>query len=59
MVVAQVLAPGVRSARRPRPERPRVISEAARASVVALACQLPAATGVPLARWSGLPGRGG
>jgi transposase len=37
----------------PRSGRPRVISEAARAAVVALACQLPAATGVPLARWSG------
>jgi transposase len=37
----------------PRPGRPRRISEADRAAVVALACQLPAATGVPLARWSG------
>jgi transposase len=37
----------------PRPGRPRQISEAARAAVVALACQLPSATGVPLARWSG------
>src|SRR5258708_26489835 len=37
----------------PRSGRPRSISEAARAAVVALACQLPAATGVPLARWSG------
>jgi transposase len=37
----------------PRSGRPRRISEAARAAVVALACQLPAATGVPLARWSG------
>jgi transposase len=37
----------------PRPGRPREISEAARAAVVALACQLPSATGVPLARWSG------
>ena len=38
---------------RPRPGRPRRISAADRAAVVALACQLPAATGVPLARWSG------
>ena len=37
----------------PRPGRPRRISAAERAAVVALACQLPAATGVPLARWSG------
>lgn len=37
----------------PRSGRPREISEAARAAVVALACQLPSATGVPLARWSG------
>jgi transposase len=36
----------------PRPGRRRVISEADRAAVVALACQLPADTGVPLARWS-------
>jgi transposase len=37
----------------PRTGRPRVISEATRAAVVALACQLPADTGVPLARWTG------
>ena len=37
----------------PRSGRPRRISEAERAAVVALACQLPATTGVPLARWSG------
>ena len=37
----------------PRSGRPREISEAARAAVVALACQLPAATGVPLSRWTG------
>jgi transposase len=37
----------------PRSGRPRRISELARAAVVALACQLPAATGVPLARWTG------
>jgi transposase len=37
----------------PRSGRPRQISEADRAAVVALACQLPAETGVPLARWTG------
>ena len=37
----------------PRSGRPRRISEADRAAVVALACQLPAATGVPLSRWTG------
>ena len=37
----------------PRSGRPRRITEADRAAVVALACQLPAATGVPLSRWSG------
>ena len=37
----------------PRAGRPRLISETARAAVVALACQLPAATGVPLGRWTG------
>ena len=37
----------------PRSGRPREISEVARAAVVALACQLPADTGVPLSRWSG------
>ena len=37
----------------PRPGRPRRISEMDRAAVVALACQLPAATGVPLGRWTG------
>ena len=37
----------------PRSGRPRRISELDRAAVVALACQLPAATGVPLARWTG------
>ena len=37
----------------PRAGRPREISEADRAAVVALACQLPADTGVPLARWTG------
>jgi transposase len=37
----------------PRSGRPREISEADRAAVVALACQLPAATGVPLSRWTG------
>ena len=49
----------------PRCGRPRRISELTRAAVVALACQLPAATGVPLSRWTGpellaeLTGRGG
>jgi transposase len=38
---------------RPRPGRPRRISAADRAAVVALACQLPAVTGVPLAHWTG------
>jgi transposase len=33
--------------------RPRRISELTRAAMVALACQLPAATGVPLSRWTG------
>ena len=37
----------------PRTGRPRRISAADRAAVVALACQLPAVTGVPLARWTG------
>ena len=37
----------------PRAGRPRRISEPDRAAVVALACQLPATTGVPLARWTG------
>ena len=37
----------------PRPGRPRQISAADRVAVVALACQLPAVTGVPLARWTG------
>lgn len=36
----------------PRSGRPRCISELDRAQVCALACQLPAETGVPLARWS-------
>src|SRR5580704_16783084 len=38
---------------RPRAGRPRRISAADRAAVGALACQLPAATGVPLAHWTG------
>jgi transposase len=37
----------------PRPGRPREISAAARAAAVALACQLPGETGVPLSRWTG------
>jgi transposase len=36
----------------PRSGRPRRITELERAAMVALACQLPAATGVPLARWT-------
>ncbi|WP_239313910.1 IS630 family transposase, partial [Frankia sp. Cj3] len=36
----------------PRSGRPRRISQAERAEVVALACPLPAETQVPLARWS-------
>lgn len=38
---------------RPRSGRRRRISEEDRAAIVALACQLPAGTGVPLARWTG------
>jgi transposase len=38
---------------RPRSGRPRRISALDRAAAVALACQLPAVTGVPLARWTG------
>lgn len=37
----------------PRSGRRRRISEQDRAAVVALACQLPAETGVPLSRWTG------
>jgi transposase len=37
---------------RPRPGRQRNFSAAAEAEVKALACALPAETGVPLARWS-------
>jgi transposase len=37
---------------RPRPGRRRIFSAVAEAEVKALACQLPAETGVPLARWS-------
>jgi transposase len=36
----------------PRSGRPRRISALDRAAVVALACQLPATTGVPLSRWT-------
>jgi transposase len=36
----------------PRSGRPRRISALERAAVVALACQLPATTGVPLSRWT-------
>jgi transposase len=37
----------------PRSGRPPVFTAADRAGVVALACALPAETGVPLSRWSG------
>ena len=37
----------------PRSGRPRRISALERAAIFALACQLPAATGVPLSRWTG------
>jgi transposase len=37
---------------RPRTGRPRVITELQRAEICALACQLPAETGLPLSRWS-------
>ena len=37
----------------PRSGRPRRITALERAAVVALACQLPASAGVPLARWTG------
>src|SRR6266487_61432 len=37
----------------PRCGRPRRISAAERAAICSLACQLPAATGVPLSRWTG------
>ena len=37
---------------RPRPGRPRQFSAAVVAEVKALACELPADTGTPLARWS-------
>ena len=38
---------------RPRGGRPRQITALERAQICALACQLPAQTGVPLARWTG------
>jgi transposase len=37
----------------PRSGRPRRITAAERAAAVALACQLPSQTGVPLSRWTG------
>lgn len=44
---------GVKSlADRPRPGRPPAFSPLQRAEIKALACQLPAETGVPLSRWS-------
>jgi transposase len=36
----------------PRPGRPRRLPDAVRAQVIALACELPATSGVPLSRWS-------
>jgi transposase len=41
---------GLREA--PRPGRPRRLPDAVRAQVIALACELPATSGVPLSRWS-------
>src|SRR5260370_23871348 len=38
---------------RPRSGGPRQITALDRAQICALACQLPAQTGVPLARWTG------
>jgi len=38
---------------RPRGGRPRQITALERTQICALACQLPAQTGVPLARWTG------
>ncbi|HYS27938.1 MAG TPA: IS630 family transposase [Candidatus Limnocylindria bacterium] len=37
---------------RPRSGRPRIITALQRAEICALACHLPAVTGVPLSRWS-------
>ena len=42
---------GLRDA--PRPGRPRWLPDVVRAEVIALACELPAESGVPLSRWSG------
>jgi transposase len=41
---------GLRDA--PRSGRPRRLPDAVRAQVIALACELPATSGVPLSRWS-------
>ena len=41
---------GLRDA--PRPGRPRRLPDAVRAQAIALACELPATSGVPLSRWS-------
>jgi len=43
--------PGLADA--PRSGRPRVFTAADRAEVIALACALPAESGMPLSRWSG------
>jgi transposase len=37
----------------PRSGRPRRLPDAVRAQVIALTCELPATSGVPLSRWSG------
>jgi transposase len=42
---------GLRDA--PRPGRPCWLPDVVRAEVIALACELPAESGVPLSRWSG------
>src|SRR5664279_3683092 len=42
---------GLRDA--PRPGRPCWLADVVRAEVIALACELPAESGVPLSRWSG------
>ena len=52
-VAAPVLRAGPgRAGRRPRPGRPRKFPARVVAEVKALACELPAASGTPLARWT-------
>ena len=48
---AASLLPGLTDA--PRSGRPPSFTAAARAEVIALACALPAESGVPLSKWSG------